>query len=297
MPSRMRSSGSSPPPTRRSPDRGGRARLLPTVRGRRRARPGHALVSPPGCHGVPVPVPASRPSPGARVVIVDVDGVVSPIHPVASPWGKLVRAGTVFGPVLVAPAVCDRLDALGRRSGVVLLADQLVPGDATGDGAIPRCGVAGSRPAGGLRRRRPDVVEANRRRGLAGHAPAGAVGCVVRRRPARWPLGRSAPTARRARGRGAAPGPRHRGGADADTPGPTGGVGRAVKRQGHPAQGRRAIRRPTPRGRSRRVRRFSIPADASARRGHDQPCTTCSARRRTTLRSATGCPTPTTSIA
>lgn len=50
--------------------------------------------------------------------MVDVDGVVSPVHPTASPWGDLVRAGEVFGPVLVSPALCARLDALAQTPGV-----------------------------------------------------------------------------------------------------------------------------------------------------------------------------------
>lgn len=54
------------------------------------------------------------------VVVVDVDGVVSPVHPVVdrTGWGDEVTAGTVFGPVLVSPALCGRLDAIADRPGV-----------------------------------------------------------------------------------------------------------------------------------------------------------------------------------
>lgn len=53
-------------------------------------------------------------------VIVDVDGVVSPVHPVGdrTMWGNEVTAGRVFGPDLVSPALCERLDAIADRPGV-----------------------------------------------------------------------------------------------------------------------------------------------------------------------------------
>jgi len=57
--------------------------------------------------------------PVMRAVVVDVDGVVSAVAPEqALPWGDEVEAGTVFGPVLVSPALCDRLDALAEILGV-----------------------------------------------------------------------------------------------------------------------------------------------------------------------------------
>jgi hypothetical protein len=49
-----------------------------------------------------------------RALIVDVDGVVSPVHPLVPTWGDEVQSGVVFGPVLVSPTLCRRLDALAE---------------------------------------------------------------------------------------------------------------------------------------------------------------------------------------
>lgn len=46
------------------------------------------------------------------VVIMDVDGVVSAVHPEAPTWGDEVEVGRVFGPVLVSAALTARLSAL-----------------------------------------------------------------------------------------------------------------------------------------------------------------------------------------
>lgn len=51
-------------------------------------------------------------------LIVDVDGVVSPVHPARSTWGDEVQAGHLFGPVMLSPQLCTRLDALADRPGV-----------------------------------------------------------------------------------------------------------------------------------------------------------------------------------
>lgn len=53
-----------------------------------------------------------------RAVIVDVDGVVSPVHGAGTAWGDDVVAGRVFGPVIVSPTMCTRLDQLNRVPGV-----------------------------------------------------------------------------------------------------------------------------------------------------------------------------------
>lgn len=53
-----------------------------------------------------------------RAVIVDVDGVVSPVRGAGTVWGDEVVAGNVFGPVLVSPTLCARLDALDEVDGV-----------------------------------------------------------------------------------------------------------------------------------------------------------------------------------
>lgn len=57
---------------------------------------------------------------GSRVValVMDVDGVVSPVHG-TPPWddGGVV-AGWMFGPVLVSAALCERLDAVASLPGV-----------------------------------------------------------------------------------------------------------------------------------------------------------------------------------
>jgi hypothetical protein len=50
-------------------------------------------------------------------VVVDVDGVVSPVHG-RTAWGDDVICGNVFGPVFVSPQLCARLDALDARDGV-----------------------------------------------------------------------------------------------------------------------------------------------------------------------------------
>lgn len=54
------------------------------------------------------------------VVVVDVDGVVSGVHPAngQGAWGDEVTAGNVFGPVLVSPTLCEHLDALAELPGV-----------------------------------------------------------------------------------------------------------------------------------------------------------------------------------
>lgn len=54
-------------------------------------------------------------------MVVDVDGVVSPVHPVADVWGDEVVAGQLFGPVRVSPTLCRRLDALAALPHVVPL--------------------------------------------------------------------------------------------------------------------------------------------------------------------------------
>jgi hypothetical protein len=52
------------------------------------------------------------------VVIVDVDGVVSAVHPKAPIWGDEADAGRVFGPVLVSATLSARLNALHALPGV-----------------------------------------------------------------------------------------------------------------------------------------------------------------------------------
>jgi hypothetical protein len=52
------------------------------------------------------------------VVIVDVDGVVSAVHPEAPVWGDEAEVGRVFGPVLVSATLCARLNALHALPGV-----------------------------------------------------------------------------------------------------------------------------------------------------------------------------------
>ena len=51
-------------------------------------------------------------------MIMDVDGVVSPVGGLGTAWGDDVVAGDVFGPVLVSPTLCARLDALSQVPGV-----------------------------------------------------------------------------------------------------------------------------------------------------------------------------------
>ena len=56
----------------------------------------------------------------SRAVIVDVDGVVSPVHPQPGslPWGDEHAVGNVFGPVLASSKLRRRLDALDRMPDV-----------------------------------------------------------------------------------------------------------------------------------------------------------------------------------
>lgn len=51
-----------------------------------------------------------------RAIVLDVDGVVSPVGGTATAWGDDVLAGHVFGPVVVSPELCARLDALARNA-------------------------------------------------------------------------------------------------------------------------------------------------------------------------------------
>lgn len=55
--------------------------------------------------------PKGIPPTPPTIVVVDIDGVVSPIHG-PTDWGDDVAAGHVFGPVSVSPTMCARLDAL-----------------------------------------------------------------------------------------------------------------------------------------------------------------------------------------
>ena len=57
-------------------------------------------------------------TPPTRAVVIDVDGVVSAVHPSESTWGDEVVVGNVFGSVRVSPTLCERLDRLARLPGV-----------------------------------------------------------------------------------------------------------------------------------------------------------------------------------
>lgn len=57
-------------------------------------------------------------STGRTVVIVDVDGVLSPVHPTGPTWEDEESAGYLFGPVLVSPTLSRRLEDLHQRDGV-----------------------------------------------------------------------------------------------------------------------------------------------------------------------------------
>ena len=63
---------------------------------------------------------AVSPPVGRVVVVVDVDGVISPVGGQTA-WGDDVVAGNVFGPVYVSPTLCARLDALGNLPNVQCL--------------------------------------------------------------------------------------------------------------------------------------------------------------------------------
>ncbi len=53
---------------------------------------------------------------GNVVLVMDVDGVVSPVHGTTD-WGDDVVAGIVFGPVHVSPRLCRRLDEITAHPG------------------------------------------------------------------------------------------------------------------------------------------------------------------------------------
>lgn len=46
---------------------------------------------------------------------MDVDGVVSPLDEGRAAWGDEVHAGDLFGPVIVSPSLCERLDHLAAH--------------------------------------------------------------------------------------------------------------------------------------------------------------------------------------
>lgn len=54
------------------------------------------------------------------VLIVDVDGVVSPVHGVTA-WGDDVVAGRLFGPVRTSPTLCAELDLIATTPGLTCL--------------------------------------------------------------------------------------------------------------------------------------------------------------------------------
>lgn len=51
-------------------------------------------------------------------MILDVDGVVSPVGDTPTSWGDDVLAGHLFGPVMVSPTLCTKLDALAATPDV-----------------------------------------------------------------------------------------------------------------------------------------------------------------------------------
>lgn len=55
---------------------------------------------------------------GMRALILDVDGVVSPVGDSETLWGDEVVGGDVFGPVRISPTLCARLEELSRTPGV-----------------------------------------------------------------------------------------------------------------------------------------------------------------------------------
>lgn len=50
----------------------------------------------------------------SRALILDVDGVVSPVYG-RTAWGDDVVAGQLFGPVFVSPKMCARLEVIANR--------------------------------------------------------------------------------------------------------------------------------------------------------------------------------------
>ena len=52
-----------------------------------------------------------------RALVMDVDGVVAPVHGTTA-WGDDVVGGRLFGPVLVSPTPCARLDVIAAAPDV-----------------------------------------------------------------------------------------------------------------------------------------------------------------------------------
>ena len=59
-----------------------------------------------------------------RALVMDVDGVVAPVHGKTA-WGDDVVAGRLFGPVLVSPTLCARLDEHPEITTLVWCDDHL----------------------------------------------------------------------------------------------------------------------------------------------------------------------------
>ena len=70
--------------------------------------------------------------PAETAVILDVDGVLSPVHG-RTAWHDDVEAGNVFGPVLVSPALCARLERLATLPGVLQCAAIGIPDEKSGE--------------------------------------------------------------------------------------------------------------------------------------------------------------------
>lgn len=68
------------------------------------------------------PSSSQRPQPGRRrvLVVVDVDGVVSPLHGDTA-WTDDTEVGDLFGPVVISPALAAHLDALNAIPDVTCM--------------------------------------------------------------------------------------------------------------------------------------------------------------------------------
>lgn len=56
----------------------------------------------------------------SKALLLDVDGVVSPVHGRTS-WGDDVVAGHSFGPVATSPEMCERIDSLAKDPDLLCL--------------------------------------------------------------------------------------------------------------------------------------------------------------------------------
>jgi hypothetical protein len=139
--------------------------------------------------------------PADKALILDVDGVISPVHGHTA-WGDDTIAGTVLGDdVHVSPTMCERLHRLGNHPGVIpVWLTSWTPAMRATMRTFPGRTWQRTEPAATPRERTRTKLTRGRARGLvevagtqrlAGQAPRGRHHRLVRRRPPPHPPRRS----------------------------------------------------------------------------------------------------------